>query len=370
MTTPPQAYDPKNPNTQMINGKLYVWQPATAADPTNQQSTYGGADDSPIDTTPGSGQGSWVPASYKNPNGVNPLKMIALMAAAGALGSGAVAGLGALGGGAGAAGASAAGAGGAGAAGAGAGAGAAGLGVTSGIAGGVLPGAAVGIPSAAGLGAGAAGAAAGGAGMAGTGSAGTLSSLMKYYDTAKKASALAGDVGTVMGKQAAGAASGRQVEDALLDNRDRSATSLYGTQQDAQNKAATTDLERKKFLETARMSRAQQAAMGDAFSHYSPVSIDVPGIQSAKISGGLSLGQGGKDAMLELLKQARMAQNTPDTFTGGEAVPPPVLSTAPKAGAGESFLGTAGSIAQILGAVGSSMEDPSKRKVYNTTGGL
>ncbi len=73
-------YDPNNPQTKMIGGKLYMWQPDTSA---AEQASYLGKDAPEVDQTPGVGPGSWVPASYKNENGISPAKIIALMAAAG-----------------------------------------------------------------------------------------------------------------------------------------------------------------------------------------------------------------------------------------------------------------------------------------------
>jgi hypothetical protein len=66
----PMGYDPSNPNTAMINGDLYVWQPSTAG---QDAQNYLGANADPSvvnqDTSPASGNGSWVPASYEHPNG-------------------------------------------------------------------------------------------------------------------------------------------------------------------------------------------------------------------------------------------------------------------------------------------------------------
>jgi hypothetical protein len=66
----PMGYDPSNPNTAMINGDLYVWQPSTQG---QDAQNYLGANADPAlvnqDTSPASGNGSWVPASYEHPGG-------------------------------------------------------------------------------------------------------------------------------------------------------------------------------------------------------------------------------------------------------------------------------------------------------------
>jgi hypothetical protein len=66
----PMGYDPSNPNTAMINGDLYVWQPSTRG---QDAQNYLGANADPAlvnqDTSPASGNGSWVPASYEHPDG-------------------------------------------------------------------------------------------------------------------------------------------------------------------------------------------------------------------------------------------------------------------------------------------------------------
>jgi hypothetical protein len=66
----PLGLDPNNPNTQIINGNLYVWQPSTQG---QDAQNYLGANADPSvvnqDTSPASGNGSWVPASYEHPNG-------------------------------------------------------------------------------------------------------------------------------------------------------------------------------------------------------------------------------------------------------------------------------------------------------------
>lgn len=190
--------------------------------------------------------------------------------------------------------------------------------------------------------------------------------IKKGMDASKAAQALGaiGDVSSVAGKQAEGAAAGRAAESKLLNDRDQTAIEAQRANQAGQTATAGTDLERKKFLETARLARAQQALMGDTFSNYQPVDINTPGVPHSSISGGLTIGQGGKDAMAELLKQARLAQMNPDTFAGGEMVAGPQLSAVPKESGFDSFLGTTGKIGSLLGALGPTMQDLMAKKDY------
>jgi hypothetical protein len=73
------GYDPSNPNTALINGQYYVWQPSTQG---ADASAYLGANADPAlvnqDTSPESGNGQWVPGTYDNPNG-SFLKLLAEM---------------------------------------------------------------------------------------------------------------------------------------------------------------------------------------------------------------------------------------------------------------------------------------------------
>lgn len=80
-------YDPNNPNTMMKDGKLYVWQPDTQA---AEEAAYLGLPAPEVDPTPGVGPGSWVPASYDNPNGTlfGPKWMLPAMLAGPAIASG------------------------------------------------------------------------------------------------------------------------------------------------------------------------------------------------------------------------------------------------------------------------------------------
>lgn len=80
-----------NPQNIVRNGKLYTWQPDTQ--PLDDYVSYTGVDRNEaarvlgIDLNaigrPGEGPGSYVEATYANPNGLSPLKAIGLLAGAG-----------------------------------------------------------------------------------------------------------------------------------------------------------------------------------------------------------------------------------------------------------------------------------------------
>lgn len=174
---------------------------------------------------------------------------------------------------------------------------------------------------------------------------------MDWLKLLQAAGPLLQSTGQVAGAQAGGRAAGRQAEAGVNLNRDQLATQQYGIQQGAQNQAGQLDLQRKGFTEDARKGRAQQALMGDVFSHYAPVDINTPGVPHAQVSGGLSIGAGGKQAMSELMKQALMAQMQGDTFTGGQQLTPPTQTPLPQPGKLDSFLSGLGTFGSLAGAV-------------------
>lgn len=159
----------------------------------------------------------------------------------------------------------------------------------------------------------------------------------------------------VAGDTAGGRATGRQAEAVINNARDNTAMQGYGIQQGAQNQAGQLDLQRKNFTEDARKGRAQQALMGDMFSHYSPVDINTPGVPHSQISGGLQIGEGGKQAMGELMKQALMAQLQGDTFTGGKLLTPPAQTPLPQPGKLDSFLNSLGTFGSLAGSVAANL---------------
>lgn len=166
-------------------------------------------------------------------------------------------------------------------------------------------------------------------------------------------------IGGVLGKQQGGAATGRQQEALIGQSQDRNAIDLYGTQQSAQDKAAQLDLQRKGYDATSRSAAGKQALLAMLLGDYKPTQIDVPGIKSATISGGMGDTIRNNPQILELLRSIASKgvtdQATPNVFTGGEMVKAPTLTPLPQQGKGSKVLDAMARIAQIGGAVGSSL---------------
>jgi hypothetical protein len=214
-----------------------------------------------------------------------------------------------------------------------------------------LPAAVAGVPAglgtgvslgALGLGGGAAagGAAAGGAGLAGT--------LAKYGK-------VAGDIGSVLGKQQEGAAAGRVQQSIANDRSDRNAVDLFSTQQGAENQAGQLDLQRKGFDTNNRGALAKQALIGHLLGGgMQPTQISTPGIQSSTLQGGLVRSLLANPEALAAMKtmggQAGTAQATPLQFQGGNLLKPPTLSKPLDVDNGGT-MATLANIAQIAGTV-------------------
>src|SRR5688572_1003879 len=99
--------------------------------------------------------------------------------------------------------------------------------------------------------------------------------------------AIAGAVGSIFGKASGSKSDQRMQENLLTQQGNRNTVDLYGTQQNAQNQAGQLDLQRKGFSEDARGGRAKQAMIADLLQNLKDVSINVPGIQTANVTGGL-----------------------------------------------------------------------------------
>jgi hypothetical protein len=167
---------------------------------------------------------------------------------------------------------------------------------------------------------------------------------------------LAGKVGSVIGKTQQGKAEGANQQAQTQQGQDRNAISLYQAQQQAQQQQALTDLERQKFGASEQGRNAKNAIMSALLGGGIPrTSINVPGIQSASVSGGLlDALKNNPDALksLSMLKgQANTSLETGPSFTGGAMVTPPSLTPLPDTtGGGNSFLNTIAQIGQIAGA--------------------
>jgi hypothetical protein len=117
------------------------------------------------------------------------------------------------------------------------------------------------------------------------------------------------------------------------------------------------------FSEDARAGRGKQAALADLLSNMQDISINVPGIQTANVSGGLrpsAMGATGRSAMAEMSKQALQALMSGDQFTGGQILRGPQITPPAQAGGLEKGLDWASLISSIVGGVGKSVQEPGK----------
>jgi hypothetical protein len=165
-------------------------------------------------------------------------------------------------------------------------------------------------------------------------------------------------MGDVLGKQQEGAAKGNIAQAQLGQGQDRNAIDLYQAQQGAQKDAAALDIQRKQYADTTRRTSAKDALLASLLGgDYKGTEVNVPGIQNAKVSGGLleSLknSPGSLAAMRNLAQQSDVAQMTPPTFTGGQMLAAPTMTALPQQGTGSKVMDAIARIAQIGGAVGS-----------------
>lgn len=168
-----------------------------------------------------------------------------------------------------------------------------------------------------------------------------------------------GSTSSVLGAQQQGKAKGAAAEAQLQSDRDRNAIALYNAQQQAQNQAAQTDLERQQFATNDRGQAARQALVGALLG--GGYKGTVPG---AAISSGLLKSLNGNPAALAAMntlgQQGSTAQNTPLSFTGGSLVAPPTLSSLPNV-SGSGALSTIANIGQLAGAASPSFMDILKK---------
>jgi hypothetical protein len=162
-------------------------------------------------------------------------------------------------------------------------------------------------------------------------------------------------IGHIAGNASAGRSDQRMQDTANTNAFNNSDTARYQTEQAAQNQAGQLDLQRKMFSEDARPGRAKQAMLADLLSNLQDISINVPGIQNANVTGGLrasTMGQTGKASAAELGKQALAKLLEGDTFTGGEVLQPNPMAPMPKQGGTEKALDWIGLLGAGAGALG------------------
>lgn len=163
----------------------------------------------------------------------------------------------------------------------------------------------------------------------------------------------------VAGAAAAARAAGRTTESTALNARDNTANSMFNTSQNAQMQAGQLDLARQQFAENQAAARAKQATVGDLLSRLQDVSINVPGIKTAQVSGGLrpsAMSDTGRLSNAVLAKQALTKQLEGDSFTGGQILTPPTQSAMPQANALDSILSMGGLAGSLVGAYGAAQQ--------------
>ena len=171
-------------------------------------------------------------------------------------------------------------------------------------------------------------------------------------------------VAPYLSSMAAGRSKGRADEASILQQGDQQANQQYGIQQQAQNQAGQLDLQRRAFQDQARGQRGKQALIADMISGYKPTSVSVPGIQNAKISGGLheSIGDMGRASMGEMSRQALLKLMEGDQFQGGEVLTPPKASPLPQAGKFDKFLNVAAGLSGLAGSLSPLLDEQMQAK--------
>lgn len=158
-----------------------------------------------------------------------------------------------------------------------------------------------------------------------------------------------GDVASVLGKQQQGKAQGQQAQESANLSRDRNLLDRYQLEQQAQNQAAQTDLQRKQFTTSDRGDTAKQALIGALLGG----GLTPSSLSGGKVSGGLLQSLNGNPEALMALKKlaasAGSAQDAPPQFTGGQILQAPQLSAPTKIDNG-GFLSTLANIGQLAGA--------------------
>lgn len=183
-----------------------------------------------------------------------------------------------------------------------------------------------------------------------------------------KGAEAAGAVSDVLGKQQAGAAKGAIDTAGVNQAQDRNAIDVYRTQQDAENKAADTDLERKKFTTSDRSANFKQALIAELLGHGGG-GISLPGIP--QVSGGLAellQGAGAQSALSSFGGAAHAAQDAPASFAGGNMLTAPALTPLPQESGGGKLLDTIARIGQLSGAAAPFI--PKKKPPMSETDGL
>ncbi len=160
---------------------------------------------------------------------------------------------------------------------------------------------------------------------------------------------VAGDVGSVLGKQQQGKAQGKVDQATLNQRQDQNAIQSYQAQQAAQNQAAQTDLQRQQFSQDSRGVNAKDALVASLLGGgLKPTSV-TGGKSSGGLLASLNANPGALAAMQKLASQASAGQDAPPTFTGGQLLTAPKLTALPQVDQG-GWMSTLANIGQLAGA--------------------
>lgn len=168
---------------------------------------------------------------------------------------------------------------------------------------------------------------------------------------------IAGAIGSIAGGAGKSSSDARQRQNELQAQRDRTAADLYGTRQGAEMQLGNLDLNRQQFSEQARGNRGRQALVGSLLQNFKPMSVSVPGIRPATITGGAAdaiQGQGQNVGKL-LYEAALMKMLQGDQFEGGKILNAPSPTPIKEAGFLEKLLGTAGLVGSLVGGTGAAV---------------
>lgn len=174
----------------------------------------------------------------------------------------------------------------------------------------------------------------------------------------KQVASIVGDVSSVLGKQQGTKEAGKVTQAGVTQAQDRNTLQRFEAMQRAQQDAARLDLDRKKYTGDEQQRNARNALMSSLLKGgLAPTRVNVPGIASANISGGLMESLKNNPDALKVLGtlqgQSTEGLSMPPAFTGGEMLKGPEMTPLPDVGGkGDTFLNTIANIGEMVGAAG------------------
>lgn len=161
-------------------------------------------------------------------------------------------------------------------------------------------------------------------------------------------------LGSIFGGAAEGRANQQANQAAAEQQRNNLLADIFRTQQGAQMQQGALDLQRKAFDAGVEKERLRRALVGQLLGNAQNLTIDIPGIPRASISGGLgpnALGASGR-ALAQMISRRALSQlDTPTDWQGGNIVDAPAIGPVPKQGGG-GLLNTLGLVGSVLGGLG------------------